>query len=106
MIGAIAGQLRDFGVGQTWKDVTASRTFNVTYTNTTGKPIIISVCAGNQSSVAFNVLVDNISVAHIQGSGPTTVQRSTHVVIPAGSTYLVNRESTLSNISYWKELRE
>ena len=29
------------GVGQTWTDVTASRAFSVTYTNTTGKPIKI-----------------------------------------------------------------
>ena len=28
-----------FGVGQTWQNLTSSRASNVTYTNTTGKPI-------------------------------------------------------------------
>ena len=31
------------GVGQTWQDVTASRAAGVTYTNSTGKPIQISI---------------------------------------------------------------
>ena len=34
---------RDFGVGQTWKDLTASRVLGTTYTNTTGKPIVVCV---------------------------------------------------------------
>jgi len=34
------------GVGQTWQDVTASRTSGVTYTNTTGKPIQVNVSGG------------------------------------------------------------
>lgn len=33
----------DIGVGQTWQNVTASRAFGVTYTNTTGKPIVLMI---------------------------------------------------------------
>ena len=45
---ALAGKantadLKEIGVGQTWQDVTASRTRNVTYTNTTGKPIQVNI---------------------------------------------------------------
>ena len=96
---------QEIGKNQTWQDVTASRTFNVTYTNTTGKPIMVAISAGMGSSVAWNMLIDGTAIAHIQGAGEITVPHSETVIVPAGSTYAINRESAYSTITYWKELR-
>ena len=39
---ANTADLKEIGVGQTWQDVTASRVIGATYTNSTGKPIMVS----------------------------------------------------------------
>ena len=40
---ANTADLKEIGVGQTWQDVTASRVAGITYTNSTGKPISVSI---------------------------------------------------------------
>ncbi len=39
----VAANAVGIGIGQTWQDLTASRTIGVTYTNTTGKPIFVAL---------------------------------------------------------------
>ncbi len=91
------------GIGQTWQDVTASRALNVTYTNSTGKPIMIALVGTNYSSAAFYVGVDGTIRIMKQGSGPITVQASLTIIIPNGSIY--NISSVNSSITDWHELR-
>ena len=46
------------GVNQTWTDVTASRSAGTTYTNSTGKPITVSVscpASGTGGTINFNI---------------------------------------------------
>jgi len=48
--------LSEIGVGQTWQDMTASRSSGATYTNSTGKPITASVNlreVGDSAAAAF-----------------------------------------------------
>lgn len=90
------------GVGQTWQDFTASRSVGTTYTNSTGRPIMVSV-----SLVATNVtntgsiLIGGVSVAS-QGLG-NGLSNTWSLIVPAGSTYRVN--TTNQSILIWSELR-
>ena len=87
------------GVGQTWQNVTASRAANTTYTNTTGRPIQVSVVL-NQNNISGSISVDGgiiESSTMVTGySNPASVS----AIVPNGSTYSVN-----VTFSRWSELR-
>ena len=87
------GKNASIGIGQTWQDVKAQRQYNVTYTNTTGKPITVSVAIGG--GVA-SFLVDGVAVA-TTGSAWLAI----FAVVPPNSTYKATRGSD----GYWSELR-
>ena len=91
------------GVGQTWQDVKGSRASGATYTNNTGKPIIVIVSI-RDAEVFSSVLVTVAGVVIIdvddigaQGTTPYTF------IVPTGSTYSVNLNS--NTIRRWAELR-
>lgn len=52
-----------FDLGQTWKNVTTSRAAGITYTNSTGKPIMVSVAIADYRGYSYasgiNAYVDN-----------------------------------------------
>jgi len=54
----MAGEDIVIGVGQTWQDVIGSRVLGTTYTNSTGKPIMIR-CSTNSSVAGTSVLTVN-----------------------------------------------
>lgn len=84
-----------FGISQTWQDVTASRSAGVTYTNSTGKPIMISI----YNTLSLNVVINGVTVGKTicLNSVPTI-----SFIVPNGSTYLVT--GTFSAL-LWSELR-
>jgi len=82
------------GVGQTWQNVTASRSAGVTYTNTTGKPIFVKVVVKN--TVNATSYVDNIGICN------HNTQTDFTVIVPNGSTYILAANVTFYN---WSELR-
>lgn len=92
------------GVKQTWQDVTASRSVGVTYTNTTGKPIYLSVLASTTAAPGtIKLTIDGIKYL-----GGNSVDRTGYPVgvcglIPNASTYEVY--ITSSSIDKWAELR-
>lgn len=88
--------------GQTWQNLTGSRSSGVTYTNTTGRPIDVSIHGTNASGiVGLTLMVYGVVVA-IQG---TPANQSSHVssIIPPGATYScsISGASTYT----WAELR-
>lgn len=85
-----------FGIGQTYQDMTASRAQGTTYTNSTGKPIL--VCIQETSDATVTITVNSVIVARKSGSGCDT---SMTVVVPNGGTYSM----TGSSIYLWVELR-
>lgn len=86
------------GVGQTWQDVTASRTAGVTYTNTTGKPIIVSTYLSGSGSSSHAIIVDGVACSSLVGTG------SVSAIVPNGANYsLINPSGR--TIIYWSELR-
>ena len=90
------------GVGQTWRDMKASRVMNTTYTNSTGRPIMVSVrsLAYNDFSMTMYVVGIAVADAHI-ARYDTQASSTCCTVVPAGSTYRL----TGSPINVWTELR-
>jgi hypothetical protein len=94
------------GVGQTWTNVAASRAVDVTYTNSTGRPIQVLV-----TPTAIQGLISTFSV---NGSVVATVQITPNaggggtapfsVIIPNGITYSLNNGQN-TTIGSWWELR-
>lgn len=102
------------GIGQTWQEVTSERHTGVTYTNTTGRPIFISVYMNSNSqggSSAVEIFVDDklISGQYAGRMGGITVYLSACAIVPFGSTYSVKTARTLDgsyqDASRWLELR-
>lgn len=92
------------GVGQTWSDVTASRAFGTTYTNSTSKPIQVSICANNSTASHLNLSVSGVTTAKIVLAAGNT-GGAAQSIIPVGATYVATvTAGTASNVS-WSELR-
>lgn len=91
------------GEGQAWQDLTASRSKGVTYTNTTGKTIAVSIRAfGTGASASYvAVTVDGVKIS---GSWVNNSSYATYitVLVPNGSTYIATDAGTLTD---WFELR-
>lgn len=86
------------GQGQTWQNVKASRVAGTTYTNTTGRTIVVQV--GWLASTAAVSYVDGLVNGEMGGG--TNVRAQTTFIVPAGSTYNFGTPAT---VDYWVELR-
>jgi hypothetical protein len=99
---AITAQVASpIGVGQTWQDVSGSRTYSTSYQNTTGRPIMVAMNTnGSTSRRPIQVSVDNstwISVGRdSDGSSDTSF------IVPSNWYYRINGTTT---IDVWAELR-
>ncbi|QOQ84351.1 phage tail protein [Comamonas thiooxydans] len=103
-VAALESIPKPLGHQQTWKDVKANRAAGVTYTNTTGRAIALSIIkwgAQAGSSEICYIIVDGLQVGSFRtiGAGADT---QGFAIIPAGSTYLVS-PGAIFNI--WQELR-
>jgi len=83
------------GVGQSWSDVTASRTPGTTYTNSTGRPIMVFI-ASVYSTTSVNV--NGVLI----GRPSTTQTNALSFIVPSGHTYSANN---LAATRWWSELR-
>ena len=94
-----------FGVGQTWQDVTASRANGVTYINTTGKPIQLSIVVKDTNNTASVTLkIGGVVAAHLPdlaGGWYYGYQQLT-AIVPTAQSYQLD---TSEIVSYWAELR-
>ena len=95
------------GNGQTWTNVTASRAFSTTYTNSTGRPIFVTI-HGQRTTASTTTLSVSINggTSFIFCSGNNSgggSQGNGSLIIPAGATY--NVTSSDGVIENWQELR-
>ncbi|WP_262417002.1 phage tail protein [Providencia rettgeri] len=102
---AIAG-VKTLGDGQKWTDVKAQRQSGVTYTNTTGRTIALSVSTiGAQASSNVEIYVDNVLCSQNGFGGNANADFTRHTIgyaiIPTGSSYRV----IASSLALWAELR-
>lgn len=106
---ANTSDLKEIGVGQTWQDVTASRASGVTYTNTTGKPILISItfkntAVGGSCNAFFQAGTAGIEIGHIDLNDSTSSGAGTlSGIIPNGDSYIITIFQGV--VEAWSELR-
>jgi hypothetical protein len=101
---AAGSALGAIGVGQTTQNVSASRVATTTYTNDTGRPIMVyisTVNSGALETTAQQVFVDGIMILYdgIQSNRRNAVT----FIVPAGSTYRLLLSG--GSIETWCELR-
>jgi hypothetical protein len=93
------------GVGQTWTNVTGSRTTGTIYTNSTGKPIMVVVTPVASGGLVGTFNIGGVAVAVVQhtpsgGGGASPFS----FIIPNGITYSVTNNANFT-IDKWWELR-
>ena len=99
---ATIAQSTDLGVGQTWQNVTGSRSSGTTYTNNTGKPIQVVISVFSTNSIESNVLnVGGVTLldGDLGVGGMVSIQS---FVVPSGVSYSF---TTTTQIRSWAELR-
>jgi len=97
------------GVNQTWQDVTADRAEGVTYTNTTGRPIYVSVYfffTNDGSFLEPSLHIDGFNMS----SGVNDIISNSFFtlggIVPNGSTYeFFNYTNSSDTIFEVRELR-
>jgi len=98
------------GYGQTWQNLTASRAFATTYTNSTSKPIVVNVGTAAASLGGAQIQ------ATVGGVGPFSIGADSnsnggyspfgHVIVPPGLTYRITASGTAGyTVGSWYELR-
>ena len=96
------------GVEQTWQDVLNSRTAGTTYTNTTGRPIVVNAGAIEDAEVNVTIIgyVNNMVVAHSTVTAPSGSGGVAFVsfIVPSGATYRCTL-GTNDELHHWVELR-
>lgn len=96
--------MQPVGVGQSWQGVTGSRAAGTTYTNSTGRPIAVSINAsplgGNATA---SLTVGGVTVATTQQTTSIGYAPTIFSIVPSGASYYL----TLTNFSLntWNELR-
>lgn len=98
---------KGIGVGQTWQDVLAQRKGEVLYTNTTGRPIMVSITV-DSSSPALNrvaLYVGDVRVARFENVNGLATQLC--AIVPDKKTYQLKSEinASIVGIMDWVELR-
>jgi len=96
----------DIGVNQTYQDVSGSRAIGSTYTNSTGKPILVRFEAVGSTTGAFvNLLVSGVIVGHSSNSYATSAVVHGMFIVPPGATYGVTLNYGTFTSILWVELR-
>ena len=92
------------GVAQTWQDMSGSRVVGTSYQNTTGRPIMVSICTYSTARTNFQVSTNNstwISVGALAGYGNLGDEKSSQVIVPDDHYY----KATGGSLRIWAELR-
>jgi hypothetical protein len=94
------------GVNQSWQNVFGSRALATTYTNSTGKPIMVTVSfqlTDQQSYGSF--FIDGVKVAESGKNLANTDRYSFSLIIPNSSTYSISATTGSITLITWFELR-
>lgn len=93
------------GYSQTWQNLTASRAMGTTYTNSTGKPIMVVVTVGpTGNNTTVNWQAGGITI----GSMGVTAGYNTaclSFIVPTATTYSVSSSGNPTTLGSWTELR-
>ena len=108
-ISAYAALLIPPGTGQSWQDMSASRTNATAYQNTTSAPIDVNVHYVS-SNLALMVSTDNITwvVVSYMHTSSSAVRPCGSATIPIGHYYKIDEGAngaTVGTLNVWAELR-
>lgn len=95
-----------FGVEQSWQNLTSSRASGVTYTNSTARPILVSISLADtySKSPTVSIYVGGVLILTNHYDLNDNFGSFSHsFIVPSGSTYSIS--SPLSTIQTWSELR-
>ena len=94
-----------FGAGQTWQAMASSRAAATTYTNSTGRPISVSIRGSvNSTAVSDLTLTVGSQIAWTRYTGTYTGNFNITAVIPTGHSYYMDMP-TGTTFDRWEELR-
>jgi hypothetical protein len=93
------------GIGQSHTDVTASRAFSTIYTNSTSKPIHVSVSLSKTIEDGFATVVGYVGIVGVATITISEGNGTIYVIVPPSATYHVNIISGTMSINSWVELR-
>lgn len=97
------------GVGQTWQNVTSSRSSGTSYTNSTGRSILVNAFSSRtDSGFQLTAVCDGVTVGYQGGGGGGDARRAGFVsfIVPAGSSYTVTYSGGADGSTLqWAELR-
>lgn len=101
------------GAGQSWTNMlspTVSRVFGTTYTNSTGRSIMVAVSSTSGQFTQLFCYIDTVLVQTSSGSwqaGSSASQSTISIIIPNGSTYYFTQSiiTAGSGSALWFELR-
>lgn len=104
-VGANAG----LGVGQTWQNFNGSRASATTYTNSTGRTILVAITVTDPNAgqnISPTAYIDGNIIARLNLDSAANVPRgSLCLTVPAGSTYRVDYSGGNDALDLWWELR-
>jgi len=96
-------QSQVLGIGQTLQNVTASRSLGTTYTNSTGKPIVLTISINVNAGQAYGIQINGGGVYNLNNVGTATTTVSGTVIVMPGYTYGVI--GSCGSLQSWFELR-
>jgi hypothetical protein len=99
----LVGEASPVGAGQTWQSVT--RAIGTTYTNSTGKPIMVAITvtcnAGNTvQGLTINGVAVYAGAVNVLGAGAGFA-----LIVPNGATYVTLTNGGTLTLVTWVELR-
>ncbi len=91
------------GVGQTWQNLIGSRAAGTTYTNSTGRPIMISISVNGPASTSINSLtISGVIIGYVSGDDNYNPRQTISAIVPDSATYVF---SSGCPVISWAELR-
>lgn len=99
------------GVGQTWQNVT--RAMNTTYTNTTGRPILVFACVSGSNTggaASVRVLVNAVEMGtailtESNGASWNNGRQTFSFAVPPGQTYRIEDAALTSALTRCMEFK-
>ena len=95
-----------FGVGQTWQSFTSGRDLNTTYTNSTSKPIMVSISCEDTINQAptITIIVGGVTILSNKFDDGSNFGSFSHsFIVPSATSYIINSSVTVSFT--WAEFR-
>ena len=99
----LIGEASPIGAGQTWQ--APSRAIGTTYTNSTGKPILVAMTLTCTSGFSAQGLIINGTTIYAGAVNVANAGTGFALIVPNGATYVTTTNTGTLAIVDWKELR-